>query len=94
MALVKLFGNLRDLVDSREVRIDGDTVRHVLDGLCHDNEALTAAVLDGDKLQPHVRVMINGRDVELHLGLDTPIGEHDQLAVFPPIAGGGMVSTD
>ena len=93
MALVKLFGNLREMAGSRESDIAGETVREVLDALCRDNEALRAAILDGDGLQPHVRVMSNGRDVELHRGLDTPIGEHDQLAIFPPIAGGGTTGS-
>jgi molybdopterin converting factor small subunit len=36
----------------------------------------------------HVRALLDGRDVELAQGLNTAIDDSDQLAVFPPIAGG------
>jgi molybdopterin converting factor small subunit len=32
--------------------------------------------------------MVNGVDSELAQGLDTAVGEDDQIAIFPPIAGG------
>ena len=49
---------------------------------------LQAAIFDGDALHPYVRVMINGRDSELAQGLDTIVSANDQIAIFPPIAGG------
>ncbi len=87
MTRVKLFGNLRDyaaaVVESR-----GDTVREVLLELCETNRKLGRAIFDGDDLRPHVRVMIDGRDIELAQGLDTPVSDTEQMAIFPPIAGG------
>jgi molybdopterin synthase sulfur carrier subunit len=88
MIKVKLFGNLREFTPESTIETPGDTVREVLLGLCKSNQGLCQAIFDGDTLQPHVRVMIDGRDIELAAGLDTPVSTSQQIAVFPPIAGG------
>ncbi len=88
MPHVKLFGNLRSHADQPRFDIAGSTVGEVLAAVCASNAALCAAVLEGGALRPHVRVMINGRDIELAQGLDTPVTETDQIAIFPPLAGG------
>ena len=88
MMQVKLFGNLRQHAGQLAVSASGETIGQVLDDLCLSYPSLREAIFDGDLLQPHVRVMINGRDIELSQGLNTPVIETDQIAVFPPIAGG------
>jgi molybdopterin synthase sulfur carrier subunit len=88
MITVKLFGNLRDYTADSTIEVPGDTVRAVLLWLCESNNDLYQAIFSGDALQPHVRVMIDGRDIELNAGLDTPVSESQKIAVFPPIAGG------
>jgi molybdopterin synthase sulfur carrier subunit len=88
MATVKLYGNLRDLVTTPVADVPGQTVRAVLLNLIAQNEALRAAIFTDDLLLPHVRVMIDGRDIELAQGLDTPLSGREQIAVFPPVAGG------
>ena len=85
---IKLFGGLRQKAGSKEQPASGATIREALEGICLDNETLRAAIFDGNVLHPHVRVMVNGRDCELAQGLDTPVSDDDQIAVFPPIAGG------
>jgi len=63
----------------------------VLENLCDGRDGLRKALFSGDSLQTHVRVMVNGRDVELDQGMATPVGDGDQIAIFPPIAGGAGV---
>jgi molybdopterin synthase sulfur carrier subunit len=79
---------LRQTAGSSEFEVSGATIREALEDLCRDNEALRAAIFDGSVLRPHVRVMVNGRDCELVGGLKAAVSENDQIAVFPPIAGG------
>jgi molybdopterin synthase sulfur carrier subunit len=68
--------------------MQGETVRAVILALCVENTALKEAIFDGDVLRPHVRVMIDGRDIELAEGLETSLTGNEQVAIFPPIAGG------
>ena len=87
MALIKLFGNLRQFVDEPRFEVAGDTVRMVL-----ENAGIPAplqnAILDNGQQRPFVKIAINGRDIRLAQGLDTPINDKDTIAIFPPIAGG------
>ena len=88
MPLISLFGNLRRLAGVSQAQASGATVRHVIETLCVGNAALRDAILHRDTLRAHVRVMVNGYDVELAQGLDTLVRADDQIAIFPPIAGG------
>ncbi|MBI4786428.1 MAG: MoaD/ThiS family protein [Chloroflexi bacterium] len=91
MARVTLYGGLRRLGRASGQEAPGATVRVVLNTLCATNVELARALLDGNgDLRPHVRVLVNGRDIELMRRLDTPLDESDQVAIFPPIAGGGQ----
>lgn len=88
MPIVKLFGNLRRYTETPQLEVVGQTVREVLNGLGVENSALYTAIVEGDNLRPHVQVMVAGRNVALDQGLDTPLKDDDQIAIFPPIAGG------
>jgi molybdopterin synthase sulfur carrier subunit len=85
---IKFYGGLRQITGTKEQEITGATIREVLEKICSDNEPLRMAIFDGTNLHQHVRVMVNGRDSELAQGLDTPVSASDQIAIFPPVAGG------
>ena len=88
MPLISLFSSLRRLAGVSRAQASGATVRQAIETLCVDNAALRDAILHDGALRANVRVMINGYDVELAQGLDTPVKVDDQMAIFPPIAGG------
>jgi molybdopterin synthase sulfur carrier subunit len=88
MIQVKLFGNLRQYAGQATVVASGATIQELLLDLSTTFPALGKAIFDQGQLQSYVRVMINGRDIELAEGLDTLVNERDQVAIFPPIAGG------
>ncbi len=94
MSEIRVFGNLRTLMTKPLVAVPGDTVRAALETLCTDQASLRAAILDGDRLHAHVRVLVNGHDIDLMQGLDTPLDDNDQVAIFPPIAGGEETSLE
>ena len=88
MAKVKLFGNLRNYAVSPQVDIPGTDIAAILESLCETNPGLNDALLEDGKIRPYYRIMINGRDIELADGIHTQVNEIDQIAIFPPIAGG------
>ncbi len=88
MAKVKLFANLRKLTDQTTFSFPGNTVADVLHALFNQYPALKTAVLENNQPKPHVRIMVNGHAIELANGLETAVADTDQIAIFPPIAGG------
>lgn len=88
--IIKLFGGLRGKAGAAELTETGATIREILQKISQENEALAEALFsEGEvELRPHIRIMINGVDCELRDGLDTALNEEDQVAIFPPIAGG------
>jgi molybdopterin synthase sulfur carrier subunit len=89
MAQVKLFGGLQRKAGATAVTIVGSTIQELLQNLIVSHPELETAVLDdSNQLKPHVRVMINGHDIELGDGLETAVTDQDAVAIFPPIAGG------
>lgn len=85
MPTVKLYANLRTLAGMKELSIPGATVGAVLSGLMMRHPSLSNAIIDGEELRPHIVVMVNGHHVN---DFTTPVDEEDNIAVFPPIAGG------
>jgi molybdopterin synthase sulfur carrier subunit len=88
MATVKLFGNLRKLADGLPLQASGSNVQAVVDTICEGEPSLCEALFQDGIIRPHYKITINGHDIALARGLDTPVSEDDQIAIFPPIAGG------
>ena len=88
MAHVKLYGGLRQLNATPRVDIQGATVREILDALTRDNARLRAALFHENALAEHVRITRNGHDIRHAQNLETALNENDELAIFPPVAGG------
>lgn len=90
--LIKVFANFREICGGKSVELaieSGQSISSVLDELIHHFPAMHDELFTEEKkLKPLVHVFINGRNI-IHLeGLTTPIKETDQIALFPPVAGG------
>lgn len=87
-----LFATLAETAE-REVPVEvepGATVGDALDALLAVHPDLADEVLDehGD-LADHVRLLHDGEDPFVEgEGLDAPVAEDDELALFPPVSGG------
>lgn len=88
MATVKIFGNLRKLMDGSQLQVSGASIRSILETICEGNPPLYDALLENDVIRPYFKITINGHDIQLKDGLETQVGDDDQIAIFPPIAGG------
>ena len=65
----------------------GSTVGEIVDDLCAGRPALAGRILGADGRQL-VGIFVNGRSVRQLRGLQTPIGDGDEIRLTPPIAGG------
>ena len=88
MATVKLFGNLRKYSNGSHLQVAGASVRAVVDALCDTEPGLCNTLLKDGAIRPHFKITLNGHDISLTDGLDTFVQDSDQIAIFPPIAGG------
>jgi len=88
MATIKLFGNLRQMAGKPTVSVDGQTVFELLENLRPQYISIVDAILEEAKLKLYYKIMVNGIDISLSQGLDTPVNANDVVAIFPPIAGG------
>jgi molybdopterin synthase sulfur carrier subunit len=84
----KVFRNL----GVTEIEISGGTLRGLFDVLPKLlGEAFTDLIYDSttETIKGDIRILLNGRHiVHLPKGLGTELREGDEIAFFPPIAGG------
>jgi molybdopterin synthase sulfur carrier subunit len=89
---IRLYATLRQTVGQRDVDIPveaGDTVRTVLERLLSRYPDLRPRILDeAGEPQRAVNLFLNGRMIDYLDNLNTPVQDGDELAIFPPVAGG------
>ena len=89
MAEIRIPPVLRpDAGGERSVEVDAATVREALDTLVTRFPALRARVLEGDGVPSFLNVFVDGEDVRLLDGLDTPAKETSTILLLPAVAGG------
>ena len=87
---VKLPTQLRDAAGgATEAQAPGATVGEVLQALYAEHGELRERLSDGDGgLRRFVNVYLRGEDIRFLDGLDTPIGDGDEVTILPAVAGG------
>ncbi|RZN45184.1 MoaD/ThiS family protein [archaeon] len=88
MALVRFYADLRGRAREKEARIDAESIGALIDRLFYTHRDVYEAILEEGELRPYVRIFVNGRDITFLSGRGTPIGPDDEVALFPPVAGG------
>jgi len=89
MTLVRIPPALRPEVGGRRnVTIEAATVHEALRKLVAEFPALDGRVLADDSVPPYLNLFVDGDDVRLHEGLDTPLGPDSSLVLLPAVAGG------
>ncbi len=91
MAAVRIPPTLRaEVGGARELAAEGETVGEVLDDLVERYPPLGDQLLQDGELAPFVNVYVGGEDVRTRDGLDTRVGEREQLILLPAMAGGAL----
>src|SRR3954463_16018706 len=90
MATVKLPTQLRDAAGgATEAQAPGATVGEVLEALYAEHGELRERISDADGgLRRFVNVYLRGEDIRFLDGLDTEVGESDEVTILPAVAGG------
>lgn len=88
---VRVPGPLRRLTGgSAEVAVDGATVAAALTDLDHRYPGFHDRLYDAEgKLRQFINVYVNDSDIRFSQGLETPVGERDEVSIVPAVAGGG-----
>ncbi len=89
--LVKFFATVREATGVKNIEMDADTIRDVLDKLqVKFGEQFTQTVFDPatGNLKQFYSCMVNGKRIELLDGYDTKLADDDAIALFPPVGGG------
>jgi len=72
-----------------DVDLTAATVRDALAELDRKHPGIAARVLDGHgAVKPFIRIFVGADDIGSLAGLDTKLGERDEIAIIPAIAGG------
>ena len=85
MPVVKLVANLRKLAGTKDLSISGTTIGAVMNELVSQSPALDGVLFENGNLRLHVIVTLNGHNTS---DLSVQVTEQDEIAIFPPIAGG------
>lgn len=83
---VRLFAGMRDYAGVKDADVEGANVGDALQSLILAYPALKSQIFKNEGVfQPFVRVLLNGIAI---IDINTKLKKGDELAVFPPIAGG------
>lgn len=86
----RLFADLAERVDARRVSIDPGqdaTIEDALAELFEVHPELRERVMDDGDVADHLTILVDGEPVG-DLGLQQPVSENAELALFPPVSGG------
>ncbi|MHB8718314.1 MAG: ubiquitin-like small modifier protein 1 [Candidatus Dormibacteria bacterium] len=87
---IRVPGPLRRLTGgSSEVSVEADTVAAALTALDTQYPGFHDRLYEADgKLRQFINIYVNDSDIRFEQGLDTKVGDRDELSIVPAVAGG------
>lgn len=74
----------------KRVEADGSTLAQVIDDLDVRHGGLKERLVNAGRLHRFVNIYVNDEDVRFSGGLDTEVGEGDDVTILPAVAGGSV----
>lgn len=88
---IKIFATFREKIGKKSIHysfFNNITVLEAINGFCNEFN-ICSEIFNGQlNLKEYISILINGRNIFLLDGLKTILKDHDELAIFPPLAGG------
>jgi molybdopterin converting factor small subunit len=72
----------------KAVNAEGPTLAALIDDLEERHNGIKGRLIEGSDLRRFVNVYVNDEDVRFTGGLDTSVGDGDQVVILPAVAGG------
>jgi molybdopterin synthase sulfur carrier subunit len=88
---VRSFAQFRDILGAEQIlTVPHDlTIRALLDQLANRGQNVKTALFDeGGAIHEYVILMLNGRRIDPVDAQTIPLNDGDEVAIFPPVAGG------
>ena len=87
---VKAFARFREAFGKElDLELDGKaTVMDLLTGLCAPHDAHDLIFDESGMIKKYVNILVNGRHIQSLSGIKTELAGGDEVAIFPPVAGG------
>jgi MoaD family protein len=86
---VKIPAQLRTLTaNEAEIEVEGDSVGEALEALYDRYDGLRDRITDSGELRRFVNVYVSGEDIRFGDGLETAVGDGDEITILPAVAGG------
>ena len=86
---IKIPTQLRTLTaNEAETEVEGSSVGEALEALYERYGGLRERITEDGELRRFVNVYVGGEDIRFGRGLDTPVGDGDEVTILPAVAGG------
>jgi MoaD family protein len=87
--VVRIPAQLRSLTGGEgETEVEASSVGEALEALFERYDGLRDRITEDGELRRFVNVYAAGEDIRFGKGLDTPLGEGDEVTILPAVAGG------
>ena len=86
-----LFAPFSEIFNTTEIVIELHSTKNVqelLDILCDSSDRRGKIFDSAGELKPDVTILKNGKSIRALEGVETKLKDGDELALFPPVAGG------
>lgn len=85
---------LKKIIGQREIEVsipEESSVEALLSQMVQNwGEALSSHIFEpgSTRLLSHIRLMVNGQDIGFLKGMETLLGDGDEVLILPPVSGG------